>query len=145
VRFGSLAVVPLIVEGRALGAASFSFEAPRQFSVEERAFIVAIVQQAAYNLARARVFESEQRARRRVSFVARASGALSGSLDTQGTLAQLAELSVANLSDWFAVDMLNADGGLDNVVTAHVDRSKTALAEEFRRRYRPDPSAERGV
>jgi PAS domain S-box-containing protein len=144
-RFAALVVLPLAVEGRAIGAVSFSFAEAKQFTAEERAFIAAIVQQAAYNVERGRIYEAERRARQQLSFLAVASRALSESLDTRRTLEQLAEVSVTHLSDWCAVDLVGDDGVLESVAILHVDRSKVELARELRRRYPPDPASETGA
>jgi signal transduction histidine kinase len=55
--------VPLVVDDRAFGAWSVAFRAPRAFPAEERAFLLAIGQQAALALERARLYESERDAR----------------------------------------------------------------------------------
>jgi PAS domain S-box-containing protein len=144
-RFAALAVLPLVAEGRAFGAVSFSFVEPRQLGDEDRAFTGAIVQQAANTLERARVFEAERRTRERLSFVAVASQVLSEQLDVERTLERLADVSVRLLSDWCAIDIAQPDGTVENLVIEHVDRSKAELAREFRRRYPSDPEASRGV
>jgi PAS domain S-box-containing protein len=144
-RFAALVVMPLAVEDHAIGAVSFSFSQPKQFSPEERAFIGAIVQQAAYNLERGRIYEAERRARQRLTFLAVASRTLSESLDTRLTLEKLAEVSVQHLSDWCAVDLVGDDGGLESVAIVHVDRSKAEMAREFRRRYPADPDSQTGA
>ena len=143
-RFAALAVLPLVVEGRAIGAVSFSFSEEMEFSTERRAFTGSIVQQVAYALERARIHEAENRARMRLSFLARASAVLSESLDVRTTLERLAELAVRNLSDWCAVDLVD-DGGHHETIIAHVDRSKVEFAEELRRRYPSDPDAPQGA
>jgi len=145
IRFAALAVLPLIAEGRAIGAVSFSFAEPRQFSDEERAFAASIVQQAANTLERARIHEAERRTRERLSFLAVASKVLNEQLDVERTLERLADVSVRLLSDWCSIDIAHPDGSLENLVIAHVDRGKAELAREFRRRYPPDPEARSGL
>ncbi|MGH2956730.1 MAG: SpoIIE family protein phosphatase [Solirubrobacterales bacterium] len=144
-QFDALAVLPLVAEGRALGAVSFSFTEPRQFSDEEKAFAIAIVQQAANTLERARIYEAERRAAERLSFLANASQILNEQLDLERTLERLAEVSVRLMSDWCSVDIAQPDGSVENLVIEHVDRSKAELAKEFRRRFPPDPEAPRGL
>jgi PAS domain S-box-containing protein len=143
-KFAALAVLPLVVEGRAIGAVSFSFAKPRRFGAEEKAFAGSIVQQVAYALERARTHDAEHRARRRLAFLARASEALNESLEVQLTLERLADLAVRHVSDWCIVDLARPYGGVDDAIIAHVDRSKVELAEELRRRYPPDPDATSG-
>lgn len=145
IRFTALAVLPLTVENEVLGAASFSFRESSQFGPEERAFVTAIVQQAAYTLDRARIYEAERRAHQRLAFLGEASEALNEPLGVESTLQRLAELSVRSVSDWCSVDLATEDGRIENVVIEHVDRSGAEVAREFRRRYPPDPRAETGT
>jgi GAF domain-containing protein len=55
----SAAFVPLVVAGETVGVISFAFEAPRTLTPEERAFLLALGQQAALAVERARRFEAE--------------------------------------------------------------------------------------
>ncbi|HEX9937031.1 MAG TPA: PAS domain-containing protein, partial [Longimicrobium sp.] len=59
----SAAFVPLMAAGEAVGVISFSFDAPRTFAPEERAFLLALGRQAALAVERARLFGAEQAAR----------------------------------------------------------------------------------
>jgi PAS domain S-box-containing protein len=60
---GAMAAVPLVVEGRAIGAIGLSFPAPRLFDEEDTAFLDALARQCAQALDRARLYEVERRAR----------------------------------------------------------------------------------
>ena len=75
-RFDALAVVPLVVSGRALGAISLSFTRPRSLTTGEQAFLLALADLAAQALDRARVHEER-------AYVARTlqAGLLPDSLD----------------------------------------------------------------
>jgi signal transduction histidine kinase/CheY-like chemotaxis protein len=53
----------LIVEGRTIGAMGLSFPGPQEFSADDRAFMLALTQQCAQSLERARLYETEQRLR----------------------------------------------------------------------------------
>lgn len=57
------AAVPLAVKGRILGAIGLSFAGPRDFTLRDRAFLLALAQQCAQALERARLYEVEQQAR----------------------------------------------------------------------------------
>jgi signal transduction histidine kinase len=57
------AVVPVAVEGRALGALELGFATPRAFPEEERRFVLALAREGADALERARRFEAEERLR----------------------------------------------------------------------------------
>jgi PAS domain S-box-containing protein len=85
---------------------------------------------------------AEQAARVRADFLARAGKLLDASLDYEQTLRTLARVAVPEIADWCAIRVLDADGEMRRVVTAHGDPAKRALAEEFQRRFPPDP--ERG-
>jgi PAS domain S-box-containing protein len=143
-RFDSLAVLPLTVEDHAFGAVAFSFRESREFSAEEKAFMIAATQQAANALERVKLHEAEREARDKLAFIARASEILGESLDLDETLDRLATVAVPEVSDWFAVD-LAADEGLRSVAVAHVNPQKVDLARELRERYPPDPSAPSGL
>jgi PAS domain S-box-containing protein len=54
------AALPLAVDGRLLGAIGLSFGQPRQFAPEERMFILALAQQCAQALDRARLYAEAQ-------------------------------------------------------------------------------------
>jgi PAS domain S-box-containing protein len=85
-------------------------------------------------------------ARDRLEFLAEASEVLASSLDYRATLGQVAHLAVPRLADWCTVDVVDDNGqSFSSVVVAHVDPDKVALAEDFRRRYPPDPASDRGA
>jgi serine phosphatase RsbU (regulator of sigma subunit) len=85
-----------------------------------------------------------QQAERRASFLAEAQGLLASSLDYATTLENLARLSVPYISDWCIVDVVNAEGKIERLATAHVDPEMEALAAELRQRY-PRTDLERGA
>jgi PAS domain-containing protein len=60
---GSAAFLPLVAGGEAVGAISFAFEGPRAFDPLERAFLLAVSQQAALAVERARLVDAERAAR----------------------------------------------------------------------------------
>jgi hypothetical protein len=78
-------------------------------------------------------------------FGAAASELLSGSLDPDTTLQNLANLAIGALGDWCAIDLADEEEGLRNVATAHVDPDLVRLASEFRERYPVDPDAPTGA
>ena len=59
----AFASIPLTVEGRAIGGLGLSFAEPQGFCEADRAFMMALGQQCAQAIARARLYEAEQRAR----------------------------------------------------------------------------------
>ena len=64
VRFEALAILPLAVGEAPFGCVSLSFVESRDFDPEERAFLLAATQQAAYALNRAQMYESRACRRR---------------------------------------------------------------------------------
>jgi len=88
-----------------------------------------------------REFTERRRGEEAWQFLAEASAALAGSLDYQATLKQVAELAVPRFADWTSVDIVSADGSLEQLAVAHVDPSKREMAREWRRRWPPRPDA----
>lgn len=148
----SLAAVPMIIESRAIGAFGLSFSEPREFSEEDRAFMLAVAQQCALAVERARLYELErdsrqeaEASRERMAFLARASHELGASLDYVSTLANVARLMVPRMADWCGIDVLDEDGQPQQVAVAHIDPEKVELARELRKRYPPDMESETGM
>lgn len=72
---------------------------------------------------------------RRQQFIVAASRMLAESLDYETTLQSVAQLAVPDIADWCVVDLLQADGTMARVATAHKDRSRgqsfmTAVASD---------------
>jgi PAS domain S-box-containing protein len=142
----ALACLPLVVEGRAIGALGLSFEGEEVFDEERRRFKIALAHQVAQALERTRLYQAERELRRRMTFLARAGYLLSSSLDYRETLTQLAQLAVPQLADWCSVDMLSEDGTrIERLAVAHVDPAMVAWAEELGERYPPRMDSEHGV
>jgi PAS domain S-box-containing protein len=59
----TLAAIPLIMDGRAIGALGLNFSTLQSFTAEDRAFLLTLAQQCAQALERARLYEAEQAAR----------------------------------------------------------------------------------
>jgi signal transduction histidine kinase len=57
------ATVPMVVERRAVGVLTLTFNEPREFPAEEREFLNAFANQCAIAIERARLYEAEQEAR----------------------------------------------------------------------------------
>jgi PAS domain S-box-containing protein len=72
----SWAAIPLLIDGRRLGALALGFAAPRAFGPAERAFAEVVAQQCAQALERARLYEAERDARRAAEASARRLAAL---------------------------------------------------------------------
>jgi signal transduction histidine kinase len=140
-----LAILPLVVEDRAIGAIAFTFRTEVHFDAERRALKTTLAQQAAQTLEHVRLYQAERALRRRMTFLADASELLGTSLDYETSLAQLTRLAVPEMATWCAVDMLGPDGSIQRLALAHEDPDQTALAERLVEEYPPDPDAPVGV
>lgn len=78
-------------------------------------------------------------------YLAEASRVLSSSLDYQTTLASIAQLTVPELADWCTVHLIEEDGSVQPLVTAHVNPAKIAWANQINQQYPFDPNDVRGV
>jgi PAS domain S-box-containing protein len=88
---------------------------------------------------------TEQRRRQEyVHHIARASAALSESLDYERMLATLGSILVPSFADWCSIRVLEGDE-LRQVAVTHVDPRKVEFAIEVGRRYPPDPGQQGGV
>ncbi|MBN3896770.1 MAG: PAS domain S-box protein [Nostoc sp. NOS(2021)] len=61
--YGAWISIPLIIEGRAIGGMSLAFAEIQEFNQDDQAFILALAQQCAQAMERARLYEAEQTAR----------------------------------------------------------------------------------
>jgi signal transduction histidine kinase/GAF domain-containing protein len=141
----ALAILPLVVEGRAIGGISFTFPGEIDFDAERRALKATLAQQAAQAIDRVRLYEAERALRQRMTFLADASELLGSSLDYETTLAQLARLAVPEMATWCSVDMVGPDGSIQRLAVAHEDPDRAAWAERLGEEYPPDPDQPMGV
>jgi PAS domain S-box-containing protein len=78
-------------------------------------------------------------------FLSEASSVFASSLDYQTTLEQVARLSVFKLADWCVVHVVEEDGSIQELATAHVDPEKVLWAKELQQKYPLNPNAPRGA
>ncbi|HEX8551167.1 MAG TPA: PAS domain S-box protein [Abditibacteriaceae bacterium] len=86
-----------------------------------------------------------KRTQERQSFLVAASNVIASSLDYEETLASVASMTVPNIADWCAVDLLEDSGQIKRLAVAHVDPAKVQWAHEIQERYPTDPEAQTGV
>ncbi len=74
-----------------------------------------------------------------------ASEILAGSLDYEETLRNLSRIIVPAFADWYAVDIVGADGKPHRLEVSHRDPEKVSLAKELAEQYPERPEDEHGV
>jgi PAS domain S-box-containing protein len=89
---------------------------------------------------RMRIQEITERARRQGALLARLSAAFSATMDYRQRLTALARLSVPDIADWCAVDIVEANGQIERVIVNDVDPDRVAVVTRIRERYE-DPEA----
>lgn len=141
----ALASVPLVADGHVIGAIGMSFPQSRRFDVEDREFIQTLAAQCAQAMQRALLYEAEQQARQRMTFLAEASAVLGASLDYETTLKNLAQLAVPDFADWCRIDLVDEQGEVNMVSVAHIDPEKVAWVDSHQQKYPPNRHSERGV
>ena len=78
-------------------------------------------------------------------FLAESSAILGSSLDPDELMRQVAAITVPDIADSCAVDLLAANGALDRVAVAHAEPGMLARLSELARRYPPDPDGRLGA
>jgi PAS domain S-box-containing protein len=81
-----------------------------------------------------------ERAGRRLEILAMAGTVLSGSLEPQATLEELASLMVPDIADWCRVDLLDADGVLQRALAHHSDPAKSRAGMALVKSLRAAPT-----
>lgn len=122
----AFATVPLTVGARTMGAVTFGWAEQRQFSIEDRRFLLALAEQCAQAVDRCRLAAAEARERKRKEFVAEAGVVLASSLEYQTTMERLARMVLPELADACAVHVFEGDR-LEMVTVAHVDPAHEKL------------------
>ncbi len=141
----ALVCLPLVFEGKPIGALSLGFNEVQVFDQERRELKIALAHQTAQALQRTKLLEAQQQLRDRLSFLAEASELLGSSLDYERTLEQLAQICVPNLADWCSIDMVGEDGELERLTVAHQDPLKVEWAKSLQERYPPSRDDPYGV
>jgi PAS domain S-box-containing protein len=78
-------------------------------------------------------------------YLAEASRVLSSSLDYQTTLRSIAQLTVPHLADWCTVHLIEEDGSVQPLATAHTNPAKIRWANQMNQKYPVDLNAPRGI
>lgn len=77
---GAWVAVPLVVEGRTVGALTFALGGEARLAPEDRLLAVALANQGAQALERARLYEAQERLNRRMASMHAAAAAMSGAV-----------------------------------------------------------------
>jgi serine phosphatase RsbU (regulator of sigma subunit)/anti-sigma regulatory factor (Ser/Thr protein kinase) len=131
-----LHVTPLTIGEHRLGAFTLTF--PGDIRLDEQtqlSFVRALADALAQALERALALAKAALAQERLSFLADASVALSGSIDYEETLAAVGDLLVPRLADWCVIQVLRDDGALETVGLRHFDADREEWALRMRDRY----------
>lgn len=85
-----------------------------------------------------------RRRRAQDTYLTQATSVLASSLEFQSVLGSLARLLVPGLADWCVIHLLE-HGQLVPMAVAHVDPEKVTAAQDYQRRYPPNPEQPGGV
>ena len=138
--------IPLVAEGRTIGALGLSFRDPVVVvRPEDRELLLAVARQCAQAMRRATLFDAEAVARasaeaagRRLALLADASAGLS-SLDYEEMLQHIGRLAVPSFADYVMIDLLDSAANIRAVASVHVDPAKERV---LRRTWRYYPGAD---
>jgi PAS domain S-box-containing protein len=129
------ACLPLLVEGRAIGALVLTSTNPEALGESERWFLQLLAHHCAQALERARRLAQAQRQGEQAAFLARASDVLAASLDPARTLESLVQLAVPALADSCGVYLLEPDGAVHRQAVAHADPALAQALRVFSAKY----------
>jgi PAS domain S-box-containing protein len=122
----SLVVVPVVVEGRVIGALGAAAERADSFADDQAVQLQRFADSIAVAADRARLQRSERERRGWLSFIAEAGDLLAGSLDQSMTMAITGQIVVPRLARWCAVYLDDERG---NPVLEHVWHADEQLVE----------------
>ncbi|MGH9169372.1 MAG: GAF domain-containing SpoIIE family protein phosphatase [Acidimicrobiales bacterium] len=114
-----LAVVPLRASSEPFGVLAFGFKLESEFSDPERDFLLAVADQVAQSLERARLRHMERLEAERTAFLADVSATLATTLDLAETLQHIVRLIVPHFADLATIHLCSDGGMLSRVALAH--------------------------
>jgi len=112
-RVGSFAILPLLADEGVIGVLSLGFGGPRAFDDGERRFLVALAEQCAVALERARLYDSERQARAQAEQDRRRSQELAWALQTSLLPPRLPDVPGLDLGAHYHAAMAGIDVGGD--------------------------------
>jgi GAF domain-containing protein len=136
----SFAVLPILLGDKCLGALVVAFETAHHFDAAERAFMAAVVDQAAQALDRAGLYAQLADLANMSSFFAEAAKVLAEASTFADTLERLATLALPALGDICLIDVVGEKGDLERMVARHRDPNLQPLVDRLRTHYPPQLS-----
>ncbi|WP_224249037.1 sensor histidine kinase [Hyalangium gracile] len=132
----SVLLVPLRGRRRVLGMFLLGRSEPEApYGLQELEVAEELARRVVTAVETLRLRRRTRRAERKARFIARASQALSASLDFRATLDQVARLAVPVVADLCTVDILEEDGTIRRLAVGHRAPEKAALAWELEHRW----------
>lgn len=116
--------VPLAVGGRIAGVLALSFGTASPLADEHRHFVLALVRYCAQAVDRARLYETEWCAHRRLDLLTRAGDLLSSSIDYDTTLENVTRAPLPALADYCFLDVVE-DSGVRRIARTEDDRASS--------------------
>lgn len=137
----SMLDAPIRYGGRTVGIVCHEHVGrPRHWTAEEQGFAGSVADMVSLALEAA----ERRRAEEAVNFLARAGEEIAASLEYESTLEKVARLAVSFFADLCLVDLVEEDGALVRIATAHADPAYEAKVAQLRR-FPPDSNAPEGV
>src|SRR5581483_2131965 len=104
------ALIPLLIDGQSIGGIGLAFGGEHTFSLNDRAFLLALAQQCAQAIERARLFQQSAQHAARVQAIAEAAEVFSAAqLDLPRLLERIAEHIAIVLGDNCTIRLISAD------------------------------------
>src|SRR4051812_3835909 len=135
---GAIGALPLRVEGRVLGSFVALWSEAHIFATDDVEVLEALAAQIALSVSRlqadterATAVTAMREANERLQILAEAGRILSGSLEIDEQVSELAELVVPDLGDWCWLVVTDDQGRLHELASAHRDPSRNAEVEAY--------------
>jgi serine phosphatase RsbU (regulator of sigma subunit)/anti-sigma regulatory factor (Ser/Thr protein kinase) len=140
----ALVLVPVVAEGRVIGALATATENHRGFTDEQSALLQRLADSLSLAADRVRLQSSERERRGWLSFVAEAGDLLAASLDQDMTMAITGQIVVPRLATWCAVHLDDERGHPVLQHVWHADERKLEDLRNVLRKTDPDELADSG-
>ena len=146
------AILPLVVQGTALGVVVFAFDRPQKSDAARRGFLELIAGLAAQALERARLHSTvvaeravHERARRRAEFAAELLASLDAADGTLRRIHRLLDALVPDIADFASVELLDESGRPAVAAVRHRDPALQGAFETLRRQHSSDQGIDGSV